>query len=139
MILSFAPDVTKHRLCLILPRPASCPANRNMEAGQETVDEAHKVAQGNKVTAMKMDLADLATVKQFVTEFLSKFSRLDVLVNNAGVMACPFETTKDGYEKQFQTNHIGGFAAKTLLSLHRFTSSGNMCIACLPDHARDKL
>jgi NAD(P)-dependent dehydrogenase (short-subunit alcohol dehydrogenase family) len=80
-----------------------------MQAGQEAVEEAQKVAQGNQVTAMKMDLADLATVKQFVTEFLSKFSRLDVLVNNAGVMGCPFETTKDGYEKQLQTNHIGGF------------------------------
>lgn len=78
-----------------------------MEAGKEAVEEATKVAQGNQIIAMKMDLADLATVKQFAAEFLSKFRRLDVLVNNAGVMACPLETTKDGFEKQFQTNHIG--------------------------------
>lgn len=58
-----------------------------------------------------LDLADLASVERFSTGFLAGGEGLDLLVNNAGVMAIPHrETTAQGYERQFGTNHLGHFA-----------------------------
>lgn len=60
--------------------------------------------------AMKLDLADLASVRAFAEAFAQRYSKLDVLVNNAGVMALPYCKTADGFEMQFGTNHLGHFA-----------------------------
>lgn len=57
-----------------------------------------------------LDLADLASVRAFGEWFSARFDRLDVLVNNAGVMATPFGRTVDGFEQQLGTNHLGHFA-----------------------------
>ena len=60
---------------------------------------------------VQLDLADLDSVERFSTEFLASGQDLDLLVNNAGVMAIPQrETTAQGYERQFGTNHLGHFA-----------------------------
>ncbi len=60
---------------------------------------------------VQLDLADLDSVERFSTEFLASGHDLDLLVNNAGVMAIPQrETTAQGYERQFGTNHLGHFA-----------------------------
>jgi NAD(P)-dependent dehydrogenase (short-subunit alcohol dehydrogenase family) len=56
-----------------------------------------------------LDLADLAAVREAADELLTRIDRLDVLVNNAGVMACPLDHTADGFEMQFGTNHLGHF------------------------------
>jgi len=65
--------------------------------------------------AMRLDLAELSSVREFAEEFLERFSRLDILVNNAGVMACPRSETADGFEMQFGVNHLGHFALTGLL------------------------
>jgi NAD(P)-dependent dehydrogenase (short-subunit alcohol dehydrogenase family) len=57
-----------------------------------------------------LDLADLASVRTFGEWFSARFDRLDLLVNNAGVMATPFGRTVDGFELQLGTNHLGHFA-----------------------------
>ncbi len=62
------------------------------------------------VAVMHLDLGDLASVRQFATEFTGQFDRLDLLINNAGVMVPPYSKTKDGFELQFGTNHLGHFA-----------------------------
>lgn len=67
------------------------------------------------VDVMRLDLANLASVRQFAHEYQSKYDRLDVLVNNAGVMALPRRLTADGFEMQFGTNHLGHFALTGLL------------------------
>jgi NAD(P)-dependent dehydrogenase (short-subunit alcohol dehydrogenase family) len=61
----------------------------------------------------RLDLADLASVREFAAGF--PYERLDLLVNNAGVMALPYSTTADGFETQFGVNHLGHFALTGLL------------------------
>lgn len=62
-----------------------------------------------------LDLADLGSVKRCADELLAKYSKLDLLINNAGIMACPYELTALGYESQFATNHLGHFLITGLL------------------------
>ena len=56
------------------------------------------------------DLSNLKSVKEFANSILNDFDRLDVLINNAGVMVCPYSKTLDGFEIQLTTNHLGHFA-----------------------------
>ena len=64
---------------------------------------------------MQLDLASLDSVRQFAAAFKAKYDRLDVLVNNAGIMMVPYGTTEDGFEQQLGTNHLGHFALTGLL------------------------
>jgi NAD(P)-dependent dehydrogenase (short-subunit alcohol dehydrogenase family) len=69
-----------------------------------------------QVAIVPLDMASLASIKGFAGEFVSSGGQLDVLVNNAGVMALPKrEQTPDGFERQFGTNHLGHFALTGLL------------------------
>ena len=62
-----------------------------------------------------VDLASLQSVRDFAEDFLADHDRIDVLINNAGIMACPQGTTVDGFELQFGTNHLGHFLLTNLL------------------------
>ena len=64
---------------------------------------------------MELDLANLESVRSFAENFKKKYSGLDLLINNAGVMIPPYSKTKDGFELQFGTNHLGHFALTALL------------------------
>ena len=67
---------------------------------------------------LEMDLANPASVSSFVNEFLDSGTSLDILINNAAVMACPHMPTKEGWDLQFAVNHIGHFIlTKGLLKL----------------------
>lgn len=72
---------------------------------------------------MCLDLADLDDVRRFAEEFSARFDRLDLLINNAGVMMPPASTTKQGFELQFGVNHLGHFALTGLL-LPRLQAAG---------------
>ncbi len=63
-----------------------------------------------------VDLGDLASVRSFADTYLATHDAVDLLINNAGVMACPFGRTVDGFETQFGTNHLGHFLLTALLS-----------------------
>jgi NAD(P)-dependent dehydrogenase (short-subunit alcohol dehydrogenase family) len=63
-----------------------------------------------------VDLTSLASVRDFAAWFSSIHDRLGILINNAGVMATPFERTADGFELQFGTNHLGHFLLTNLLT-----------------------
>jgi NAD(P)-dependent dehydrogenase (short-subunit alcohol dehydrogenase family) len=62
-----------------------------------------------------VDLADLASIRSFANRFVDAGRPIDVLINNAGVMACPFGRTADGFEMQFGTNHLGHFELTRVL------------------------
>lgn len=69
-----------------------------------------------QVAVVPLDMASMASIRGFAEEFVASGNRLDVLVNNAGVMALPKrEQTPDGFERQFGTNHLGHFALTGLL------------------------
>jgi NAD(P)-dependent dehydrogenase (short-subunit alcohol dehydrogenase family) len=70
---------------------------------------------GNDVTVMELDLARLASVREFASRFADTHESLDVLINNAGLMLGDRRETVDGYEMTFQVNHLGPFLLTNLL------------------------
>lgn len=91
-------------------------AVRNIEKGKIASAEILKESPNASLELMHLDLSDLKSVKQFSDVFHSKFSRLDILMNNAGIMfPAKREVTKQGFEIQFGTNHLGHFALTGLL------------------------
>lgn len=90
-------------------------AVRNAAKGREAAARIKKDCPRADVDVMELDLADLSSVRKFAQDFTKRFSRLDLLINNAGVMVPPYGKTVDGFELQFGTNHLGHFALTVLL------------------------
>jgi len=87
-------------------------ACRNAQRGEEAVKEVG----GAAIFLTTLDLASLESVKAFVEKFLATYKRLDALINNAGIMACPYATTKEGFELQLGSNHLAHFYLMRLLT-----------------------
>uniref|UniRef100_A0A7S3PGY3 Uncharacterized protein n=1 Tax=Aplanochytrium stocchinoi TaxID=215587 RepID=A0A7S3PGY3_9STRA len=87
-------------------------AFRNPKKSKNSVETVKGIASknGGKVEEVILDLGDLSSVKNAAEDFRSKNLPLHCLINNAGVMMCPFGETVDGLERQFGVNHIGHFA-----------------------------
>ncbi|MGH3363618.1 MAG: oxidoreductase [Nocardioidaceae bacterium] len=79
-----------------------------------TIDDVKRVLPGADVVPLIIDLADLGSIRRAAEEAAS-FGPIDILINNAGVMATPQRRTVDGFELQFGTNHLGHFALTGLL------------------------
>jgi protochlorophyllide reductase len=90
-------------------------ACRDSVKGEVAKLNVQKAVPTAKLEVMSLNLSDLASVRQFVTDFKAKHKQLDILLNNAGIMAPPRAETKDGFEAQFGTNHLGHFALTGLL------------------------
>lgn len=84
-------------------------AARDMDKGEAAMSAIHSTVPDAQLEVMQLDLADLDSIRAFTDLFLRDYPRLDLLINNAGVMACPKGQTKDGFEMQFGTNHLGHF------------------------------
>jgi NAD(P)-dependent dehydrogenase (short-subunit alcohol dehydrogenase family) len=90
-------------------------AVRNEEKGNAAVEKIKIENPNADIQVMLLDLANLESVHTFADNFKNKFNKLDLLINNAGVMTPPYTKTKDGFELQFGTNHLGHFALTGLL------------------------
>ena len=90
-------------------------AVRTVSKGEEAADDVRKEVPNAQLNVMAFDLADLASVRAFAADFTATHDRLDILMNNAGVMATPQMTTQDGFELQLGTNHLGHYALTGLL------------------------
>ena len=87
---------------------------RTMEKGVSARESILRDVPGADISIMILDLSDLGSVEAFAESFRAKYDRLDVLLNNAGIMITPYFLTKDGFEGQMGINHLGHFA----LTLH---------------------
>ncbi|MFO7853304.1 MAG: oxidoreductase [Bacteroidota bacterium] len=85
-------------------------ASRSKSRGKEAKAAILNELPDAKIKVMWLDLVDLECVKAFSEEFKKKYDRLDILMNNAGVMTTPYFKTKDDFEGQMGTNHLGHFA-----------------------------
>jgi NAD(P)-dependent dehydrogenase (short-subunit alcohol dehydrogenase family) len=90
-------------------------ACRNPARAEEARAKVAAIATGPAPVTVPLDLADLASVRASAAEVVQHTQRLDVLLNNAGIMAPPFGRTADGFEMQFGTNHLGHFALTGVL------------------------
>lgn len=89
---------------------------RNLSKGQDALQRLLREAPGASAEVVELDVASLRSVRSFAESYLRREQTLDVLINNAGVMALPTrELTEDGFERQFATNHLGHFALTGLL------------------------
>ena len=100
---------------------------RDDQKGRSAVEKISREVTGAKVSYEHLDLASLASVADFAQRMHARQS-LDLLINNAGVMALPRrQTTADGFEMQFGTNHLGHFALTArLLPLLRRASGARV-------------
>ncbi len=90
-------------------------AVRNLDKGNAAADKIRDQYQNADVKVMELDLANLDSIHNFAAEFKNNHNRLDLLINNAGVMMPPYSKTANGFELQFGTNHLGHFALTGLL------------------------
>ncbi len=91
-------------------------ACRNAEKGAAALARLLAEAPGASAEVVLLDVSSIADVKRFAAGFLAAHPKLDLLINNAGVMAFPVrQVTAEGFERQFATNHLGHFALTGLL------------------------
>ncbi|RAV01906.1 SDR family NAD(P)-dependent oxidoreductase [Mycolicibacter senuensis] len=90
-------------------------AVRNLDKGRDAETLIRQRSPGASVTLQELDLGSLDSIRAAAEQLRSDHDRIDLLINNAGVMYPPKSTTKDGFELQFGTNHLGHFAFTGLL------------------------
>ena len=90
-------------------------ACRSVERGEKAAVEVRERSGNENAEFRQLDLSSLASVRQFSAKILEEEPRIDILINNAGVMMCPYSKTVDGFEMQFGTNHLGHFLLTNLL------------------------
>jgi len=87
---------------------------RNVEKAEAAAEEIRKATEG-EVVVHKLDLASLASVRECAEQLGNSLEKIDILINNAGIMACPEMRTTEGFEMQIGTNHFGHFLLTNLL------------------------
>jgi len=97
-------------------------ACRDLAKGEQACRQILAESPDAEIHPMQLDLASLGSVRHFAEAFHKRFDRLDLLINNGGVMAVPRPETEDGFEMQIGVNHLGHFALTGLL-LDRITGT----------------
>lgn len=89
---------------------------RDVAKGEEVARGIRASTGNDGIEVEELELGSLASIRAFADRFLARHDALQILVNNAGVMACPFGKTTDGFELQFGTNHLGHFLMTGLIA-----------------------
>lgn len=90
-------------------------ACRNLEKANKAAAKIQILSNNEHIETELLDLSDLNSVREFSKRMNSKLNQLDLLINNAGIMMCPYWKTKQGFEMQFGTNHLGHYLLTNLL------------------------
>lgn len=115
-------------------------AVRNKAKGDRALARIKDQHPNANMRVMLLDLADLKSVKEFAESFKADHDRLDLLINNAGVMIPPYSKTADGFELQFGTNHLGHFALTGhLVELLRSTKGSRVVNVSSVAHKRGNI
>ena len=104
-------------------------AVRDTAKGDAAAARIRKLSPAADVTVHKLDLGSLASVRAAGAELAAAYPRIDLLINNAGVMYPPKQTTADGFELQFGTNHLGHFTLTGLLLNNMLGVDGSRVVA----------
>ena len=107
-------------------------AVRNLEKGRDAVRRIEQVT-GADVELQRLDLSSLRSVRDAADELRTAHDRIDLLINNAGVMFPPQSRTAEGFELQFGTNHLGHFALTGLLLDRMRTVPGSRVVTVSSD------
>lgn len=91
-------------------------AARDMNRAEQTAEKIRQSTGNTNINIGELELDKPASVRAFAANWLASNDSLNLLINNAGVMACPLDRTAEGWEMQFATNHIGHFLLTCLLS-----------------------
>ena len=116
-------------------------AVRDTAKGDAAAARIRALSPGADVTVRKLDLGSLASVRDAAAEMAETYPRIDLLINNAGVMYPPKQTTADGFELQFGTNHLGHFALTGLLLKNLLDVEGSrvVVVASIAHNIRAKI
>lgn len=110
-------------------------ACRDAKRGEDALEDIRRISGSEKVHFLQLDLASLDSIREFSTKFHELESQLHILICNAGVMACPKMLTKDGFEMQMGTNHLGHFFLTNLvLDLLKASSPSRIVIVSSSGH-----
>uniref|UniRef100_A0A3Q1J6H1 Uncharacterized protein n=1 Tax=Anabas testudineus TaxID=64144 RepID=A0A3Q1J6H1_ANATE len=90
-------------------------ACRDLTRAEQAAEEIRQSTGNGNVVTRHLDLASMYSIRQFAKDFLDSEDRLDILINNAGVMMCPRWLTEDGFETQLAVNHLSHFLLTNLL------------------------
>lgn len=115
-------------------------ACRNLAKGQDALARISGEQPTGRVSLAALDLGDLASVQAFAEQFIASHTRLDLLINNAGVMVPPLSRTAQGFELQIGTNHLGHFALTgRLLPLLQRTPNARVVVVASTAQAFGKI
>ncbi|MFC5734613.1 SDR family oxidoreductase [Cytobacillus gottheilii] len=113
---------------------------RNPEKGKQALHEAQKASGSGNIELMLCDLSSLSHIRQFCDEFKSKYSKLDILINNAGVVSIKRQETEDGFEAMLGVNHLGHFLLTNLLLDHlKAAAKGRIVVVSSGAHKWGKM
>ncbi|KAG6504867.1 hypothetical protein ZIOFF_037215 [Zingiber officinale] len=91
---------------------------RNTEVASEVKQSILQSTPSARINIIQIELSSLMSVRAFTEKFLAMDLPLNILINNVGVMYCPFQLSEDGIEMQFATNHVGEYLLHHLKTLH---------------------
>lgn len=115
-------------------------ACRDMDRANRAAEDIRKQSGNDNVIVKKLDLASLQSVRQLAKDVLATEERLDILINNAGIMSCPKWQTEDGFEMQFGVNHLGHFLlTNCLLDLLKKSSPSRIVNVSSLAHERGQI